>query len=71
MHSEEKILDHLLNKTFENGFYLGEQNLHLKYYQTHDQQVSKQRYLNQRATISVGQRAAKLRFIKLEDAPII
>ena len=51
MPSEEKIFDRLLNETFENGVYLREQNLHLKYYQTPDQQVSKTWYLDQRATL--------------------
>ena len=30
IHSEIKIFDHLLNKTYENGVSWGEQNLHSK-----------------------------------------
>ena len=30
VHSEEKMLDHLLNKPYVNGVYLEEQNLYLE-----------------------------------------
>ena len=38
--SEGKILDYLLNNTYVNVFFLGEQNLYLKCYQTALQKVN-------------------------------
>ena len=39
VHSEGKLLDHLLSKSYVSGVYLGEQNLCIEWYQTPDQKV--------------------------------
>ena len=61
-------MDHILNKPYSNGVSLGEKILHLEFYPTFEQKVRHWQVLDlskEVLWISVGQRATKLRSVKL------